>query len=200
MPARTSQPLLLASASPRRRDLLAAAGVAFEVRPADIPEIRAADEPPDRFAARMAREKALAVARAPDLQADRVVLGADTIVVLDGLVFGKPRDAGHAAELLARLVGRCHRVVTAVAVVRSGSSHVREVRVESRVCMHPADRHEIEAYVATGEPLDKAGAYAVQGAGRRFVAGIEGSETNVIGLPLDESLALLRAEGIEARR
>jgi septum formation protein len=200
MPARTSQPLLLASASPRRRDLLAAAGVAFEVRPAHIPEKRAEGEAPHRYAARMAREKALAVARTPDLQADRVVLGADTIVVLDGIVFGKPRDASHAVALLAQLVGRCHLVITAVAVVRSGSPQVREIRVESRVCMHPAGRDEIEAYVATGEPLDKAGAYAVQGAGRRFVAGIDGSETNVIGLPLDESLALLRAEGIEARR
>jgi septum formation protein len=200
MPARTSRPLLLASASPRRRDLLSAAGVAFEVRPANIPESRAPDEPPHQFAARMAREKALAVARSPDLQADRVVLGADTIVVLDGNVFGKPRDASHAAALLSQLVGRCHQVVTAVAVVRSGSLSLRQVRVESRVCMHPAAPEEIEAYVATGEPLDKAGAYAVQGAGRRFVAAIEGSETNVIGLPLDESLALLRAEGIEARR
>ena len=142
----------------------------------------------------------MAVARAPDLQADRVVLGADTIVVLDGIVFGKPRDASHAATLLGQLVGRCHLVITAVAVVRSGSPQVREIRVESRVSMHPAGRDEIETYVATGEPLDKAGAYAVQGAGRRFVARVEGSETNVIGLPLEESLALLRAEGIEARR
>ena len=200
MAARKPPPLLLASASPRRRDLLAAAGVAFEVRPANIREVRAPDEAPHRYAARMAREKALAVGTAPDLEAGRVVLGADTIVVLDGIVFGKPRDASDAALLLAQLVGRCHLVVTAVAVLRSGSPHVREARVESRVSMHPAGRKEIEEYVATGEPLDKAGAYAVQGAGRRFVAKIEGSETNVIGLPLEESLALLRAEGIEARR
>ena len=125
-----------------------------------------------------------------------MVLGADTIVVLDDTVLGKPRDAEHATHMLSRLCGRTHRVITGVAVTRSDTMEVREIQVESWVAMREAAIDEIQTYVATGEPLDKAGAYAVQGQGRRFVSHLEGSETNVIGLPVEETLALLRAEGI----
>jgi nucleoside triphosphate pyrophosphatase len=188
-------PLLLASASPRRRALLLGAGVRFEVRPSDIPERARPGETPAGTARRLAREKALAVAARVGAAPPRLVLGADTLVVVDGEMLGKPDDAAHAEALLGRLVGRTHRVITAVALVRSDTLAVREVCVESRVAMREASAEEIRAYVASGEPLDKAGAYALQGAGRRFVARVEGSESNVIGLPLEETLALLRAEG-----
>ena len=110
-------------------------------------------------------------------------------------MLGKPRDARHAEVLLGRLVGRTHRVVTGVAVARSGDLALRSLTVASSVTMHPAPPEAIRRYVATGEPLDKAGAYALQGEGRRFVAAVEGSESNVIGLPLEETLALLREAG-----
>jgi septum formation protein len=119
------------------------------------------------------------------------VLGADTIVVLNGEVLGKPRDSDHALELLERLAGREHSVVTAVALVASDTLRVRQAAVTSRVEMRAVGRDELIAYVATGEPLDKAGGYAVQGGARSFVTKIHGSETNVIGLPLDETLDLL---------
>jgi septum formation protein len=119
------------------------------------------------------------------------VLGADTIVVLDGEVLGKPRDSDHALELLERLTGREHSVVTAVALVASDTLRVRQAAVTSRVEMRAVERDELIAYVATGEPLDKAGGYAVQGGARSFVTRIHGSETNVIGLPLDETVELL---------
>jgi len=188
-----SSGLVLASASPRRSDLLRAAGVRFEVRPADIPEIMQAGEAPVAFAQRLAREKALAVAQQLGAAPARLVLGADTIVVLDGEVLGKPRDAEHALELLERLTGREHAVITAVALVASDTLRIRETVVTSQVEMRTATRDELLAYVATGESLDKAGAYAVQGGARSFVTRIHGSETNVIGLPIDETFALLDA-------
>jgi septum formation protein len=188
-------PLVLASASPRRRELLERAGVRFEVIPAGIEESPLAGEAPRQLAARLAREKALAVAGRLGPDPARLVLGADTIVVLGENVLGKPQDASEAESMLSRLVGRTHRVVTAVVVARSHDLVWRARTVESRVRMRPAELEEIRAYVATGEPLDKAGAYAVQGRGRRFVAEIAGSESNVIGLPLDETLDLLREAG-----
>jgi septum formation protein len=195
--------LVLASGSPRRRRLLADAGVAFEIRPVDIPEVRAPGEPPERFALRLAREKALAgdAAQQGEPGPRRAVLGADTIVVLGDEVLGKPADAAEAERMLTRLTGRSHVVITAVALVSGSARRVRTLAVQSRVRMRPADPQEIRAYVATGESLDKAGAYALQGEGRRFVQAVEGSETNVIGLPLDETLALLTDAGVvEAAR
>jgi septum formation protein len=188
-------PLVLASGSPRRRELLARAGVPFEPASADVPEDVLPGESARDAAVRLAREKAVAVARRLGPHPPRWVLGADTLVVLDGEALGKPRDAEHAVALLRRLVGRRHRVVTAVALVTSDGLSARGVAVESDVVMRAASEAEVRAYVATGEPLDKAGAYAAQGEGRRFIEKIEGSETNVIGLPLDETLALLREAG-----
>jgi septum formation protein len=193
-------PLLLASASPRRRELLARAGLRFEVRPAEVDESVLPGETPRDHAARLAEAKARAVAGTLDGSHPRVVLGADTIVALGDRIIGKPTDGAHAVALLEDLVGRTHRVITAVAVLRSDSAELHRACVESRVSMRCAKREEIRRYVASGEPLDKAGAYAVQGEGRRFVTRVEGSESNVIGLPMDEALDLLRAAGLEVDR
>ena len=192
-------PLVLGSGSPRRRELLTRAGIAFEVLPADIDEIAEVGEEPAAFALRLAREKAHAVAMRVGAAPRRLVLGADTIVVIDADVLGKPTDPEDAVRLLSRLVGREHRVLTAVAVIASDRlAHAATCVVTSRVSMRPASDEEIRHYVATGEPLDKAGAYAAQGEGRRFVERIDGSESNVIGLPIDETLALLRESGMRA--
>ena len=188
--------LVLGSSSPRRRELLARAGIRFEVAAAGIEERARPGEAPEALAARLACEKALAVAQRLGSAPSRLVLGADTIVVLEGDVLGKPVDASDAEQLLGRLVGRAHRVLTGVAVVASDRLVPASRVVESRVVMRSASSEEIRRYVESGEPLDKAGAYAAQGEGRRFIARIEGSESNVIGLPLDETLALLRDAGL----
>lgn len=189
------RPLILASASPRRRDLLERAGVAFEVIPADIPEERRSGEDPIAFASRLAAEKSRAVAERIGPTPPRRVLAADTIVVLGDDILGKPRDERDAERMLARLVGRTHAVVTAIALTRSDAMATEVRAITSQVRMREAGPDELRDYVATGESLDKAGAYALQGGGRRFVERVEGSETNVIGLPLDETLALLAAPG-----
>ncbi len=192
-------PLVLGSGSPRRRDLLASVGIAFEVCPADIDERARPGEEPRALAERLAREKAQAVARRIGPTPPRRVLGADTIVVVDGDVLGKPVDADDAVRLLGRLLGRTHRVLTGVALVESAGLTTVGVVVESRVRMRSADLGEIRRYVAIGESFDKAGGYAAQGEGRRFIDAIDGSESNVIGLPLDETLALLREAGFDGR-
>jgi septum formation protein len=193
-----SLPLLLASASPRRRELLMRAGVAFEAQPADIDESLRTGESPEQHALRLAREKALRVARRHAAAPARWVLGADTIVVLEDRIYGKPSGVDEAVRMLGELQGRTHRVVTAVAVARSDAAALRERCVESLVTLRPLEESEIRAYVESGEPLDKAGAYALQGSGGRFVLRVEGSRSNVIGLPLDETLALLRDAGFPA--
>ena len=200
MTAIQQAPLILASGSPRRRDLLTEAGVRFEVCPADIPEVEEPGEAAVAFAERLARAKAVAVATRVGASPPRLVLGADTIVVVDGDILGKPRDAKHAIELLERLTGRCHTVVTAVALVSSDTLRVRKIAVESEVEMRTVPRDELVAYVATGESLDKAGGYAVQGGARSFVTKIIGSESNVIGLPVEETLGLLAEAGFEVPR
>lgn len=193
-----SQPLVLASRSPRRRRILEAANIPFEVVPADVPEEHVPSELPEAFARRLATEKALAVAHRLGAASGRPVLGADTIVVLGEAILGKPVDPEHAVQLLQRLVGRTHVVITAIALVAGPAFQVRTRAVHSRVSMRPAPIAEIRDYVATGEPLDKAGAYALQGAGRRFVESVAGSETNVIGLPLEETLELLGTVGVRS--
>lgn len=194
-------PLILASASPRRRDLLRAARVPFEIRVAELDETPLAGESPEALVQRLARSKALAVASSLPKDTVRWILGADTIVVIDGKILGKPRDAEDANALLAQILGRTHRVLTGVALIASDATALSPDAiaariVESRVRMRHANSAEIRAYVATGEPLDKAGAYAVQGEGRKFVEAIEGSETNVIGLPMETTLAWLQEHGL----
>ncbi len=172
-------PLILASGSPRRAELLARAGYRFEVVPPDIDERRQAGEAPRDYVARLAAEKAAAVApRYPE----RLVLAADTTVVVDATVLGKPQDPDDAAGMLRRLSGRAHDVLTGVAV-RRGDACVSAVE---QTAVHLADLDEalIGWYVATGEPSDKAGAYGVQGIASRFVTRVEGSYSNVVGLPL----------------
>ena len=192
-PEQIPAPVVLASASPRRRMLLSRAGIDFEVHPADICEEVRAGETPIALVKRLAREKALAVANRLGATPCCWVIGADTVVVIGKEILGKPRDADHALALLSRLVGRKHSVITGIAVADSAYLDAHTDAVESRVQMRPAGQDELRRYVATGEPFDKAGAYALQGEGRRFVQAVEGSESNVIGLPIEETLALLHS-------
>jgi septum formation protein len=184
--------VVLASASPRRRQLLDLIGIAHEVRPANIDETMRPRENPRRHAERLAREKATAVAkRDPDL----ITIAADTIVVINRKVLGKPRDVEEAARMLALLSGREHVVTTAVAVSRGRKlrSAVEEVRVKFRRLRDD----DIEAYIATGEPMDKAGAYGIQGYGATIVERIEGDYFAVMGLPIVRLIGLLRDVGVE---
>lgn len=190
--------LVLASASPRRREILSKAGWRFVVRPSTVDESPRPDEPPRTLVERLAREKALDVARALAPAPARPVLGADTIVVLDEEILGKPRDTEHAIAMLSRLVGRAHEVMTGIAVAWSDGRDVASAVVVSRVEMRPASCEEIAAYVALGESLDKAGGYALQGGAARFVTRVVGSRTNVIGLPDEETRALLERAGAGA--
>jgi len=182
--------LILASASPRRTSLLRDAGYVFEIDPAHVDETEFAGEPPRAYVLRVAAMKALAVAaRHPD----DLVLAADTTVVVDGRMLAKPSDDDDARRMLGLLSGRTHEVLTGVVLARAGreSSAVADTRVRFR-SMTPA---EIDWYVASGEPRDKAGAYGVQGLAARFVEGVDGSYSNVVGLPLGAVRALLDAEG-----
>ncbi len=171
--------LILASASPRRRELLAAAGIACEVDPVDVDERRHAGEAPARYVERVARLKVEAgAARHPG----RLVVAADTAVVLDDVVLGKPTDDDDAARMLRLLSGRPHQVLTGVALA-SGGETVTEVE-STTVWIDSLSEDDIRWYVASGEPRDKAGGYAIQGLASRFITRIEGSYTNVVGLPV----------------
>jgi septum formation protein len=189
---RTIPNLILASSSPRRRDLLEGAGFRFFIRPANIDEIRRDCEDAAPFALRMAHEKALAVAAH---HPDDLILAADTIIELDREVLGKPNDASDARRILRMLSGRSHRVVTAYAIAQGGSVIEAEA-VISQVTFRHLDDAEIEGYLATGEPFDKAGAYGIQGMGADFITAVEGERTNVMGLPVDEVLAALARHGV----
>jgi septum formation protein len=167
----------------------------FEVMPAEVCERARFGEAPRALVERLAAEKALAVRARLPREPRRFVLGSDTVVVLAGEILGKPRDPAHAVELLSRLAGRTHTVWTGVAVAVTGDASPAVRSVASEVTLRAASEDELRAYVASGEPLDKAGAYALQGEGRRFVSRVSGSESNVIGLPLDETLALLAEAG-----
>lgn len=185
--------LVLASASPRRRELLEQIGVAHEVLPVDIDESALPGEAPAALATRLARGKALA-----GLARDgggRAVLGSDTIVVLDGQVFGKPRDAADARRMLSALSGRSHQVMSAVALALPGGA-LHEALCTTEVSMRVLAPAEIEAYWASGEPQGKAGAYAIQGLGAMFIQQIGGSYSGVMGLPLYETASLLQAAGM----
>jgi septum formation protein len=185
-------PVVLASSSPRRRELLALLGLAPEVVPANVDESRREGEQPAAYAERLAREKALAVRRD-----GAVVIGADTIVVIDGEVLGKPCDPADAAAMLKRLSGREHSVFTAVSAAYGG--RVASGIERTRVWFRPLEQRIIEEYVATGDPLDKAGAYGIQGYGAIIVERIEGDFFTVMGLGLGKLLEVLRGVGLEYR-
>lgn len=196
--------IYLASRSPRRRELLRQIGVTFEIvplreaprYPADVDETPHAGETPDTYVLRVAREKAQAAVAITSVRrlASRPVLAADTTVVLDDAILGKPANAAAAASMLESLAGRAHRVLTAVAVT-AGDDIVTRVS-ESQVWFRALTPEEIRRYVATGEPTDKAGAYAVQGRAAAFITRIEGSYSGIMGLPLAETAELLRSHGI----
>ncbi|MBI3797465.1 MAG: septum formation inhibitor Maf [Deltaproteobacteria bacterium] len=192
-PRNATPHLILASASPRRRELLQRIGVVFVVIPSDTSEAAQPGELAQEYALRVASEKAQDVAqRHPGIW----VLGADTIVEIDGEVLGKPRDAADGQRMLSKLSGRTHRVMTAFALL-DGDSRVRMRQVvTSRVTFKPLSAAQIGEYLATGEPFDKAGAYAVQGVGASLVERVEGSYTNIVGLPMAEVQAALRAVGL----
>lgn len=182
--------LYLASQSPRRHDLLNQIGVAHGRLEVDVPELRQRGEPPADYVNRVAREKAGAGLLKVIATPGAVVLGADTEVVLGDTVYGKPADAGDAARMLRELSGRCHQVVTAVWLVSAGrEEHAIQV---SEVCFATLSEAQIADYVASGEPLGKAGAYAIQGRAAAFIARLSGSHSAVMGLPLHETALLLR--------
>lgn len=171
--------LVLASASPRRAELLKSAGFQFTIVPAAIDETALPEECPDDHVRRLARGKALAAAA---LVPGATILGADTVVVVDDEILGKPIDAGDARRMLRLLAGRRHQVFTGIAVLRLGVVH--DAVEVTAVDLAPMTGEEIEWYVASGEPMGKAGAYAIQGLASRFVSRIEGSYSNVVGLPI----------------
>lgn len=183
--------MILASQSPRRRELLALVGIPHEVRPADIDETYLPGEPPRDHAERLAREKTAAIAAA---EPEALVIGSDTIVVVDGDVLGKPAEAEEAGRMIARLAGRTHTVMTGVAVAWRGQT--RSAVEEVDVTFHPLSAREIAEYVATREPMDKAGAYGIQGYGATIVARVDGDYFAVMGLPLQRLVRLLGDVGI----
>ncbi len=188
--------LHLASRSPRRSELLARLGLDFGVFELDVPEQRQPGEPAEDYVRRVAREKAGAGLLKVVAVANAVVLGADTEVVLDDEVFGKPRDETDAAAMLRRLSGRTHRVISAVSLV-SAAREAQAVSI-SEVTFAELSEAEIATYVASGEPIGKAGAYAIQGQAERFVTRLAGSHSGVMGLPLHETAQLLRQFGVIA--
>ncbi len=184
--------LVLASASPRRQELLRNAGFTFEVQPADIPEDALPEEAARDCAERLARDKALAVARQ---RPHDLVLGADTVVVVDGQLQGKPTDAADAARMLRMLSGREHEVITGVCLVVSAQPSVASETTV--VTMSEITEKDIADYIASGEPMDKAGAYAIQGLASRWIPRIEGDYSNVVGLPVALVLRMLREHASE---
>jgi septum formation protein len=187
----TALRVILASQSPRRRELLNLVGIAHEVQPADIDESYLAGERPREHAERLARGKTAVIA---ERDPDALVIGSDTIVVVDGDVLGKPADDLDAVRMLARLAGRSHVVVTAVAVSWRGET--RSAVEEVGVTFHPMSRTEIDAYIATREPMDKAGAYGIQGYGATIVSRVDGDYFAVMGLPLQRLTRVLASLGI----
>jgi len=184
------RPIVLASGSPRRKQLLEMLHIPFRVIPPDVDEHVLPGEEPGHYVTRLSRAKGEAVVvRAPG----DVILAADTTVVLDGAIFEKPTSPAHAVEMLSRLQGRTHEVMTAVAVARDGE--VEQALDVSRVTFRPVDRATLQAYVATGEPMDKAGAYAIQGLGAPLIERVEGDFFGVMGLPLRLALDLLARFG-----
>jgi septum formation protein len=191
-------PLVLASASPRRQELLRNAGIAFIARPTNIPEVPLKGEKPSDFVLRMAREKAMAVFLE---RPDDFVLGADTIVILDGEILGKPRDGADAARMLRLLSGRTHQVTTAVCLAGPIGARQPKTGFEDKgsettsVTVAKLREEDIRSYIATGEPMDKAGAYGIQGIASRWISRIEGDYFNVVGLPVGLVYRMLMEHG-----
>ncbi len=185
--------MILASGSPRRRQLLAGAGIEFDVIESMVPEQHIAGEPARDYALRMARDKAIAVS---SRFRDAIVIGADTIVVCETQILEKPADAADARRMLAMLSARTHTVVTAFSLARDGKI-LESSPVESNVTFRKLSDAEIEDYIATDEPFDKAGAYGIQGVGGGFISHVEGSRDNVMGLPTERVLAALARHGVK---
>lgn len=191
--AKHNPSLILASASPRRRELLEQAGVIFTVIPSNADEDVIAGETPAEYALRVAKAKAQDVA---NTQPGHWVLGADTIVVIDDNILGKPKDATDGYRMLRLLSGCIHQVMTAFVLIAANGQEYTHQIVATTVTFKPLSDEQIQEYLATGEPFDKAGAYAVQGIGAALVEKVEGSYTNVVGLPIDEVLEVLRSAGL----
>jgi septum formation protein len=188
--------LILASSSPRRAEILRDAGIAFEICATHIDEAALPGEAARAMVARLAEAKARAAAAQLDAGSrECIIVGADTTVELDGEILGKPSDSAHAREMLAKLGGRTHNVLTGIFLLRLPGNATRTAVENSAVTFAPLDAKEIDAYVATGEPLGKAGAYAIQGIAGRYISKIEGCYFNVVGLPLARLYALLRELG-----
>jgi len=196
----TSTRIILASASPRRRELLAGLGLPFEVIVSGIDEQPWPREMPASYALRNAAEKAREVAQHADGQGDTLIIAADTIVVVDDHILEKPADAAHAVEMLRRLSGRWHEVMTGLCVWHRtrGGFHEQADAVRTGVRFRDLTEREMADYAASGEPMDKAGAYAIQGGAAGFVAETRGSYTNVVGLPLEALRRMLAGRGLRA--
>ena len=192
-PLTSLTPLILASASPRRRELLTKAGGVFSIVPSRTTEEVWPAEAPKDYVVRVAEEKAREVATR---HSDAWILAADTIVEIDGKILGKPRDEADGSRMLQLLSGRSHHVMTAFIILRAERQETARQLVTSTVTFKTLSEAQIASYLATGEPADKAGAYAVQGLGGDLVQGVTGSYTNVVGLPMDEVLAALHTLGI----
>jgi septum formation protein len=186
--------LILASASPRRRELLESIRIPFEVMPSDVPEVRGEGESPEEYVARLSREKAAAIA---SQHPTRWVLAADTTVLLGDQLLEKPLNRADAVRMLSAICGRTHTVYTGVTLLNLATRYHDTRVAESEVRMLPLADCDIEWYVETGEPLDKAGSYAVQGIGAMFIESVHGSYTNVVGLPLALLFQMLRKAGID---
>ena len=188
--------IILASSSPRRAEILRDAGIAFEICATQIDEVAFPGETAQAMVARLAGAKARAAAAQVDAgMRECIIVGADTTVELDGEILGKPRDAAHAREMLAMLSGRTHHVLTGIFLLRLPGNASRAAVEKSAVTFAPLSEADIDAYVASGEPLGKAGAYAIQGLAGRYIPKIEGCYFNVVGLPLARLYALLRELG-----
>lgn len=194
MPSEENPPrLILASASPRRRELLQKTQLRFRIVPSQTDETHHRGETPETYVARVAAEKAHAVT---EHHPGFWILAADTIVTLEDRVFGKPADPDNARRMLTTLSGQTHHVMTAFVLLDKAGKMASAEVVTSQVTFRALSATEVAAYVATGEPFDKAGAYAIQGKGRDLIAQVSGSRTNVIGLPMDEVTTALRAAGL----
>ncbi len=187
--------LVLASASPRRRELLQQIGLKFQVIPSRAEEHILDEESPEEHVVRLSLDKANEVANRDSISG-RWFIGSDTIVVCDDMILGKPRNEVHAKDMLMQLSGREHRVLSGYAVIDRQTNEQRTEAVSTRVWFRQLTEDEITGYIATGEPFDKAGAYAIQGLGVCFVARIEGSYTNVVGLPLCKLTLALKSLGV----